>query len=158
MLAPETARFIYLGGSTRFPKLISDLEEAVRRHAITSPEVVRRLHVALGTYYSRALKVVPSGPERKVAVRAADLAAAAEHLELARKGLNEEKTSGLDDLTYIDVSRRLIDVYLRSGRDADAARTLADTTHLARERAMPMSKLGALESCAAELKRRVAPR
>lgn len=153
MLAPETARFVYLGGSTRFPGHLAQLEEAARRAMSTSPALTRHLRAALGTYHARALKVVSTDAPRRVRVRSPDLAAAASHFEAARSGVADEAAPVFDNATYRAVSEQLAEVYLRSGRPSEAARTLAQTARVLGARGAPAPTVRAIEARAEELSR-----
>ena len=94
------AKFIYFGGSRRYPEVVDRLEEAVERYADTDPIAVRHIQYALGRDAARKFKNVEVKKGRRVVVAAdPDLRKAVKHLDAARAPVKERDEPAFDPLT-----------------------------------------------------------
>ena len=81
----EASKFLYFGGSRRYPAVTARLDEAVGAFADSDPVAVRHIQYALGRDAARKHKQVEVKKGRRVIVAAApDLKRAVTHLDAAR--------------------------------------------------------------------------
>jgi hypothetical protein len=128
LFSHEAMKFLYFGGTERYPEATSRLEEAVEKYAETDPTVIRHIHAALGRHQSRPFKrVVRKDGQRMVTLREANLEEAVIHLEAAHKLLPTTKTAALDHISYNRLSVLLAECYEKQDNMVEAARVLRET-------------------------------
>ena len=128
LFSPEAAKFIYLGGSRRYPALTSQLEEAVEKYAKTDPVLVRHIHAALGKHYERDYKYVDEKKgKRIVACKKCDNDTAVKHYRKAIEFLPDSKDSALDNITLNSITGKLANCYMRDGNYKEATEVLTQT-------------------------------
>jgi hypothetical protein len=141
----EAAKFLYLGGTERYPATTSRLQEAVTKYAKTAPSVVRHVHAALGRHASHPFKrIIRKEGRRVIGVRGADLKQAVTHLEAARKPLSS-KVSALDNITYNQLSVLLADCYRQQEKSTEALRVLRESQRYLKRRRVDRSVLNAYQ-------------
>lgn len=142
LFSREAAKFLYFGGTERYPEVTSRLKEAVEKYAKTDPVVVRHINAALGLHQARRFKQVISKENRQlVTFREANLQEAAVHLEAARELLPVRKVSALDHITYNKLSVMLAECYLKQDNRAQAERTLRESLRYFERRGIVKSVL-----------------
>jgi hypothetical protein len=136
LFSREAAKFLYFGGTERYPELTSRLKEAVEKYARTEPIVVRHINAALGRHLARPFKRVASkGDQRVIVRRDAILDEATIHLEAARSPLPITRVSALDHITYNKMSKLLAECYQQQGKTNEAVRALKQSlSYLQRRR------------------------
>ncbi len=128
LFSHEAARFLYFGGTERYPAVTSSLKEAVEKYAKTDPSVVRHIAAALGNHASRPFKQVISKKGKRVIVRKeVNINEAVTHLEAARALIPVRRVSALDNITYNRMSIRLAESYLKQDKKAEAVQTLQES-------------------------------
>ena len=128
LFSHEAAKFLYYGGTERYPQVTSRLKEAAEKHARTDPVLARHINAALGVHQARQFKRVTSkGDRRLINLRDANLKEAAVHLEAARDLLPVRRVSALDHITYNRLSVMLAESYLKQENRVEAERTLRDS-------------------------------
>jgi len=149
------AKFLYFGGTERYPDVTSNLKEAVQKYAKSDPAVVRHIAAALGIHESRPFKqVATKRGKRVITLRRANLNEAITHLETARQLLPEMNVSALDNITYNRLSIRLADCYLRQEKRAQAEQTLKESLHYLQERQVVKSVITDYKSRISRLAKR----
>lgn len=142
LFSREAAKFLYFGGTERYPELTSRLKEAVERYATTDPVVVRHIHAALGRHLARPFKHVTTKGDRRVIVRRdAILEEATGHLEAARSLLPVTRVSALDHISYNRLSKLLAECYQQQGKTSDAIRVLRQSLSYFQRRRVTKSVL-----------------
>ncbi|MBI4303707.1 MAG: hypothetical protein HY665_05170, partial [Chloroflexi bacterium] len=128
LFSHDVAKFLYFGGTERYPGLVSKLEEAAQKYAKSDPSVTRNIQAALGQYHSRRFKkVVTKENKRMITFRDDNLKEAISNLEAARQMLPVKRYSALDHITYNRASMLLADCYLKQDNKAEAQRTLQES-------------------------------
>ena len=134
----EASKFLYFGGSRRYPELTGRLDEAVAAFADSDPVAVRHIQYALGRDAARKHKQVEVKKGRRVIVAAApDLKRAVTHLDAARKPVNTRAGHALDALTLADAATRLAACHVGLGDMAKAATVLDQTAKELKARSAP---------------------
>jgi hypothetical protein len=129
------AKFMYFGGTERYPNTTSQLEEAVERYAKTNPATVRHIHAALGIRQSSPVKqVILKKDLRVVSKREANLDEAVLHLDAARKLMTPRRISALDNITYNRISWLLADCYEIQAKTDEAGNLLSDSRRYLKRR------------------------
>ena len=124
----KAAKFLYFGGSERYPEVNSNLKEAVEKYAKTDPVAVRHIHAALGLHQSRPFKqVITREGKRVLSLRNADLEEAIVHLQAARSLLPIRKISALDNILYNKLSILTAESYQKQGKVINAERILRES-------------------------------
>lgn len=153
MFSHEVAKFIYLGGSERYPATIARLKEAAQKYEATDPNVVPYIHAAMGRHLSRPFKkVVMKGEKRLVAARKANFTEAVPHLEAARK-LAPNGTSVLDNITYNRLSILLSNCYQKQNKSAEAVRVLKESLQYFQKRNVVKKVIDEYQTRVSELSR-----
>jgi tetratricopeptide (TPR) repeat protein len=151
MFSHEVAKFIYLGGSERYPTTIARLKEASQKYETTDPNVVPYIHAAMGRHLSRPFKkIVKKGDKRLIAARKANFAEAVQHLETARK-LSPSGLSAFDNITYNRLSVLLSDCYQKQNKSAEAVRVLQESLQYFQKRNVVKSVLEEYQTQVAKL-------
>lgn len=128
LFSRETTKFLYFGGTERYPEVISHLEEAVKKYAESDPVVVRHIHSVLGLHKSRAFKrVITQNGKRVVVPRRPNIKEAISHLEAARELSPKKNVSALDNITYNKLSVLLAECHIKQGKNAAAEQTLRES-------------------------------
>ena len=124
----EASKFLYFGGSRRYPELTGRLEEAVGKYADSDPMAVRHIQYALGRDAARTYKAVEVKKQRRVIVPTEpDLKRAVTHLEAARKPVQGREGVALDDFALSDAATRLAACHVALGENAEATTVLDQT-------------------------------
>ncbi|MGH2946830.1 MAG: hypothetical protein ACRDPC_11315 [Solirubrobacteraceae bacterium] len=132
------AKFMYFGGSRRYPEVVGRLEEAVDRYAETDPIAVRHIQYALGRDAARKHKNVEVKDGRRVVVaKDPDLRKAVGRLDAARSPLKARDEHALDALTLSDAAMRLAACHVEHGQNEKAATVLEETANELKSRSAP---------------------
>ena len=133
------AKFIYFGGSRRYPEVADQLEEAVDRYAETDPLAVRHIEYALGRDAARRFKSVGESKGKRVVVVAKDpdLRKAIRHLEAARAPVKVRDEQAFDPLTLAEVATRLAASHVELGQREKATTVLEETANELKSRSAP---------------------
>jgi hypothetical protein len=125
LFSREAAKLLYFGRTNRYPRLISELNEATRKYAKSDPALVRHLHAALGTNQERRFKHVISKEGKRVVVsRAPELKLFATHMEAALELLPGREVTAFDNITFNRLSTVLAEGHLQLGNRAEAEKQL----------------------------------
>ena len=144
MFDRNVAKFLYFEGSERYPKIISDLEEAVRKYEKTNPGVVRHIRAALGIHASRNFKSARIEKDRRVVVaRKSKAGEAIAHLKGAVAALPQAGQT-LSDARYAQLTARLADSQVAHGATADAQKTLESAAQYLNQRKASRSVINVL--------------
>ena len=128
LFSREAAKFLYFGGTERYPEVTSRLKEAAERYTRTDPAAVRHVQAALGWHQSRPFKqAISKGDKGVVMLREANMKEAVAHLKAARDLLPVRRVSALDHITYNRLSVRLSECHLKLDNKAEAERTLRES-------------------------------
>jgi hypothetical protein len=142
MTGYEASKFLYFGGSRRYPQVTDRLEEAVGRFVDSDPMAVRHIEYALGRDASRKFKTVEVKKGRRVIVpKDPDLKRAVAHLDAARKPVKAREDHALDALTLADAATRLAACHVALGDKAKAATVLDQTAKELKARSAPAPAL-----------------
>ena len=134
----EASKFLYFGGSRRYPELTGRLEEATGRFADSDPIAVRHIQYALGRDATRRHKRVEVKKGRRVIVgEDPDLKRAVALLDAARAPTKARDGHALDALTLTDAATRLAACHLELGQNANAATVLEQTAKDLKARSAP---------------------
>lgn len=132
------AKFLYFGGSRRYPEVVDQLEEAVDRYAETDPIAVRHIQYALGRDAARKFKSVEvKKGQRAVVAKDPDLRAAVRHLDAARAPLKAREEPAFDSLTLAELATRLASYHTELGQSTKATSVLEDTVKELKARSAP---------------------
>jgi hypothetical protein len=138
----EASKFVYFGGSRRYPEVTGQLEEAVGKFADSDPIAVRHIQLALGRDAARKYKRVEVRKDRRVVVaKEPDLKRAVSFLDAARKPVKAREGFALDSLALSDAGARLAACHVALGDDAKAATVLDQTAKELKTRAGPAPAL-----------------
>lgn len=138
MTGYEASKFLYFGGSRRYPDVTGRLEEAVGRFADSDPMAVRHIQYALGRDAARKFKTVEVKKGRRVVVpKDPDLKRAVTHLDAARKPVKAREGYALDALTLADAATRLAACHIALGDNAKATTVLDQTAKELKARSAP---------------------
>ena len=144
------AKFLYFGGSRRYPRVAEQLEEAVERYADTDPIAVRHVEYALGRDAARRFKSVDVKDGRRVVVSdAPDLRKAVRHFDRARAPVKERDEAAFDALTLSELGTRAAAAHLELRQRAKAVTVLEETAKALEARGAPAP---AVESVTRELR------
>jgi hypothetical protein len=150
----EASKFLYFGGSRRYPELTGQLEEATGRFAESDPIAVRYIQYALGRDAARRHKRVEVKKGRRVVVgEDPDLKRAVGLLDAARAPVKAREGHALDALTLTDVATRLAACQLQLGQNAEAATVLEQTAKDLKARSAPGPAVDRITRELAELKK-----
>lgn len=150
LFSREAAKLLYFGRTNRNPRLISELNEAVRRYAKSDPALVRHLHAALGANQQRRFKyVAPKEGKRVVVSRAPDLKLATMHLDAALEPLPGREVVAFDNITFNRLSTLLAEGHVQLGNRAEAEKQL-------RKSLAYLEKQGATEAVLKDYRERIA--
>jgi hypothetical protein len=148
------AKFMYFGGSRRYPEIVGRLEESVERYAATDPIAVRHIQYALGRDAARKFKKVAVKKGRRVVVaEKPDLRTAVKHLEAARAPVRGRDEQAFDPLTLSDLVVRLASCQVDLGQSAKAVTTLESTARELKSRAVPSAAVDRLTTKLAAIRR-----
>ncbi len=155
MFSHEAAKFIYFGGSERYPETTKRLVEATEKFKDTDPNTVAYIHAALGRNQSRPFKKLQrKGEKRVVTARKANLEQAIMHLEAARK-LPASGVSALDNATYNKLSQLLSNIYVQKRQSKESLRVMQENLQYLQKRQVTKPVLQETEKRIAELKRTI---
>jgi hypothetical protein len=150
----EASKFLYFGGSRRYPELARKLEEATGRYADSDPMAVRHIQYALGRDAARRHKRVEVKKGRRVVVAEdADLKRAVGHLDAARAPVKARDGHALDALTLTDAATRLAACHVELGQNAKAATVLEQTAKDLKARSAPAPAVDRITRELAEVKK-----
>ncbi|MGH2946681.1 MAG: hypothetical protein ACRDPC_10570 [Solirubrobacteraceae bacterium] len=150
----EASKFLYFGGSRRYPELTGRLEEATGRYADSDPIAVRHIQYALGRDAARRHKRVEVKKGRRVVVgEDPDLKRAVELLDAARAPVKAREGHALDALTLTDAATRLAACHLELGQNAKAATVLEQTAKDLKARSAPAPAVERITRELAEVKK-----
>ena len=150
----EASKFLYFGGSRRYPELTGRLEEAAGRFAESDPMAVRHIQYALGRDAARRHKRVEVNKGRRVVVAEdPDLKRAIGLLDAARAPVKARAGHALDALTLTDAATRLAACHLELGQNAKAATVLEQTAKDLKARSAPAPAVDRITRELAEVKR-----
>ena len=148
------AKFMYFGGSRRYPELAGRLEEAVERYADTDPIAVRHIELALGRDAARKFKNVDVKEGRRVVVaEEPDLRKAVKHLAAARAPVKEREEHAFDPLTLSEVALRLASCHAELGQKAKAATVLESAAKELKARSAPAPAVDRVTATLATVRR-----
>ena len=149
----EASKFLYFGGSERYPQTTQRLKEAAEKFKDSDPNVVPYIHAAFGKLQSRPFKkLMQKGEKRFVTKRKANLEQATQHLEAARK-LPASGVSALDNITYNRLSVLLSNVYKEKRQNKEALRVLQESLQYFQKRQVTKPVLQEYEKRIGELKK-----
>jgi hypothetical protein len=141
LFSHAAAKFMYFGGTERYPEVTKRLQEAVKMYAKTDPAVVRNIHAALGRHESHDFKhVIQKEDRRVITFRKANLKEAVNHLDAARE-LLPTKISALDNITYNRLSKLSAECYQRQNQPDEAMRVLKESYQYLQQRKVVKSVL-----------------
>jgi hypothetical protein len=150
----EASKFLYFGGSRRYPELTGQLEEATGRFAESDPIAVRYIQYALGRDAARRHKRVEVKKGRRVVVgEDPDLKRAVGLLDAARAPVKAREGHALDALTLTDAATRLAACHLELGQNAKAVTVLEQTAKDLKARSAPTPAVDRITRELAELKK-----
>jgi len=150
----EASKFLYFGGSRRYPELTGRLEEATGRYAESDPMAVRHIQYALGRDAARRHKRVEVKKGRRVVVgEEPDLKRAVGLLDAARAPVKAREGHALDALTLTDAATRLAACHLQLGENAKAATVLEQTAKDLKARSAPAPAVDRITRELAEVKK-----
>jgi hypothetical protein len=122
---PAVAKFLYFGGTERYEKTASLLEDAAKRFEKTHFKTVRHIREALGIHAGRSFKrVADRKGQRVVVTRRARTNDAVTHLRAALTDTPATRRSALSPAHYAQVTARLVSVQSAQGANAAALKTL----------------------------------
>ena len=125
LFSPQAVKFMYLGGSSRYPETTERLMEATERYAKVEPAVVQHIHFALGKHLLRDRKVVvEKNGRRVVTLKEGNHKDSIRHLEAALELPADMEISALDNITHNKVAQLLAQSYLRQNEPREAERVL----------------------------------
>ncbi|MGH7358613.1 MAG: hypothetical protein ACREJR_07360, partial [Candidatus Rokuibacteriota bacterium] len=132
------AKFLYFGGSRRYPQVADRLEEAVERYAETDPMAVRHIQYALGRDAARKFKKIEVKEGRRLVVAdQPDLHKAVKHLDAARAPVKAREEHAFDPLALSELATRLASYHVELGQRAKAVTVLEDTVKELEARSAP---------------------
>jgi hypothetical protein len=150
----EASKFLYFGGSRRYPELTGRLEEATGRFADSDPMAVRHIQYALGRDAARRHKRVEVKKGRRVVVSEdPDLKRAVGLLDAARAPVKARDGHPLDALTLTDAATRLAACHLELGQNAKAATVLEQAAKDLKARSAPAPAVDRITRELAEVKK-----
>jgi hypothetical protein len=150
----EASKFLYFGGSRRYPELTGRLEEATGRFAESDPMAVRHIQYALGRDAARRHKRVEVKKGRRVVVgEDPDLKRAVGLLDAARAPVKAREGHALDAFTLTDAATRLAACHLELGQNAKAATVLEQTAKDLKARSAPAPAVDRITRELAEVKK-----
>ena len=151
----EAAKFMYFGGTERYPNTQSRLKEATKKYGKTNPNVVPYIHATLGRHQSRPFKkIIQKGKKRFVAARKENLKEAVSQLEAARK-LTPSRVSVFDNISYNRLSILLNDCYQKQKQTTEAVRVLQESLQYLQKRNVIKKVLDDYKKRIAELSKQV---
>ena len=134
----EAAKFLYFGGSRRYPRLVEQLEEATERYAETDPLAVRHVEYALGRDAARKFKKLEvKDGRRQVVAEEPDLRKAVKHLEAARAPVKTREDHAFGPLALAELGTRLAGWHAELGQRAKAVTALEETVKELKSRSAP---------------------
>ena len=153
LFSNEASKYLYFGGSERYPEITARLKEATETYKKTDPNVIPFINIALGKHQSRPFKQVNIKDGKRIITRKpANLEEAVMHLEAARK-LPTSGISAIDNITYNRTSMLLTDLYKQKKQNKDAGRVLQETLQYLKKRKVTQSVINKYEKRIKELEK-----
>ncbi|MHC4741291.1 MAG: zinc metalloprotease [Planctomycetota bacterium] len=149
MFDHRAAKFMYFKGGHRYPQMVSKLQEAVEKYGKSHPEIIRHVNMALGLNFARDYKrVIRKNGKRVISLVRSDNNEAIKHLSESLKIIPERGCSALDNITFNQISMRLIDCLQLAGRQPLAKSRLNDSLKY-------LESMSVISSVISEYKRRL---